>query len=120
MVTGSSSRAEVTLLAEVDGTVLRGAIDLLVQKPGAAPLIVDYKTDRLDGEPPAEGARRYELQRSIYSLAVAGALGVDELEVAYVFLERPEEPVITAIGPAELDAARKLVEDAVGRARAAA
>ena len=40
-----------------------------------------------------EHAARYETQRAIYALAVAESLGADEVEVAYVFLERPEEPV---------------------------
>ena len=35
------------------GTVLRGSIDLLVEREGSAPLVVDYKTDRLRGASPA-------------------------------------------------------------------
>ena len=45
---------------------------------------------------PAERAARYATQRAIYALAVAEARGADEVEVAYVFLERPEEPVARA------------------------
>ena len=82
------------ILVEVAGTVLRGSIDLLVEADGAPPLIVDYKTDRLDGAEPAELAGRYEIQQAIYALAVAEARGAPEVEVAYVFLERPEEPVV--------------------------
>src|SRR5258708_1927413 len=65
------ARAEVPILLGVGGTVLRGSIDLLVERDGAPPLVVDYKTDRLEGSRPEEHAARYEIQRSIYALAVA-------------------------------------------------
>ena len=79
------------------GTVLRGSIDLLVEREGAPPLVVDYKTDRLRGEDPAERAAHYEIQRSIYALAAAESLGADEVEVAYVFLERADAPARTIL-----------------------
>ena len=68
-------RAEVPLLLEVDGSVLRGSIDLLAERDGEPPLVVDYKTDRLGGSTPAEHAAGYEIQRSIYALAVAESRG---------------------------------------------
>jgi ATP-dependent helicase/nuclease subunit A len=111
----SRVRAEVPLLLGVSGTVLRGSIDLLVEREGAPPLVVDYKTDRLDGADPAERASRYEVQRSIYALAVAEALGVEQVEVAYVFLERPEEPAVAVLGAAELAAARTELETAIAQ-----
>jgi ATP-dependent exoDNAse (exonuclease V) beta subunit len=109
------SRVEVPLLIEVAGTVLRGSIDLLVEGDGAPPLIVDYKTDRLDGATPAELAGHYEIQQAIYALAVAEARGVDEVELAYVFLERAEDPVILKWGADELAAARTLLESEIHR-----
>jgi len=99
------TRAEVPLLLGVGGTVLRGSIDLLVEREEGPPLVIDYKTDRLGDSTPAERAAHYGVQRSIYALAVAEALGVDEVEVAYVFLERPEEPAVSTLGPAEMTAA---------------
>jgi ATP-dependent helicase/nuclease subunit A len=108
-------RAEVPLLLGVGGTVLRGSIDLLVEREGAPPLVVDYKTDRLGGAGPAERAGRYEVQRSIYALAVAEALDVAEVEVAYVFLERPDEPAVTTVGPAEMVAARGALEETIAQ-----
>jgi len=114
------SRVEVPLLVEVAGTVLRGSIDLLVEGGGAPPLIVDYKTDRLDGAAPAELAARYEIQQAIYALAVAEARGVDEVELAYVFLERVEEPVVLKWGAEELAAAQALLESEIHRAGQAA
>ncbi len=108
-------RAEVPLLLGVGDTVLRGSIDLLVERDGAPPLVIDYKTDRLGGADPAERAAHYGIQRSIYALAVAEALGASEVEVAYVFLERPEEPAVARLGPAEMTAARTRLERAVAR-----
>ncbi|HET9678231.1 MAG TPA: PD-(D/E)XK nuclease family protein, partial [Solirubrobacterales bacterium] len=109
------TRAEAPLLLGVGGTVLRGSIDLLVEREGAPPLVLDYKTDRLAGTTPAERATHYGVQRSIYALAVAEALGSEEVEVAYVFLERPDEPAVTLLGPTEMAAARASLEETIAR-----
>jgi ATP-dependent exoDNAse (exonuclease V) beta subunit len=111
----SRTRAEVPLLLGVGDTVLRGSIDLLVEREGASPLVIDYKTDRLGGVDPAERAAHYEVQRSIYALAVAEALGVEKVEVAYVFLERPAEPAVFLLGPTEMTAARASLEETIAR-----
>ena len=112
-------RAEAPLLLGIAGTVLRGSIDLLVERDGAPPLVVDYKTDRLDGADPAEHAGRYETQRTIYALAVAESLRADTVEVAYVFLERPADPVLTRLGPAEMEAGRERLAATIARIGAA-
>jgi ATP-dependent helicase/nuclease subunit A len=111
------SRAEVPLLIEVADTVLRGSIDLLIEDDGKPPLIVDYKTDRVDGAETAALVARYEIQQAIYALAVAEARGAPEVELAYVFLERPEEPVLTRWGRAEIEAGRDQLEAEIARAR---
>jgi ATP-dependent helicase/nuclease subunit A len=113
----ASTRAEVPLLVEVADTVLRGSIDLLVEEDGEPPLIVDYKTDRVDGAETAELAARYEIQQAIYALAVAEARGVREVELAYVFLERPEDPVIARWGPGEIGGGRRMLEGEISRIR---
>ncbi|MGE5282551.1 MAG: UvrD-helicase domain-containing protein [Chloroflexota bacterium] len=110
-------RAELPLLVEVAGTVLRGSIDLLVEADGRPPLIVDYKTDRLDGAGLAEHAARYEIQQAIYALAVAEARGASEVELAYVFLERPEEPAVATWDAARIEAGRDLLEAEILRIR---
>ncbi|HEX6688665.1 MAG TPA: UvrD-helicase domain-containing protein [Solirubrobacterales bacterium] len=94
LAAGAASRAEVPLLLGIAGATLRGSIDLLVERGDAPPLVVDYKTDRLNGSAPSERAAKYGAQRAIYALAVAEAREATEVEVAYVFLERPEEPVV--------------------------
>jgi ATP-dependent helicase/nuclease subunit A len=108
-------RAEVPILLGVGGTVLRGSIDLLVERDGAPPLVVDYKTDRLDDSDPEERAANYETQRAIYALAVAKSLGAEEVEVAYVFLERPDEPVVSCLGTAEMADARNRLASTIGQ-----
>jgi ATP-dependent exoDNAse (exonuclease V) beta subunit len=100
------SRAEVPLLLGVPGAVLRGSIDLLVERDGAPPLVVDYKTDRLGGSAPAERAAKYGTQRGIYALAVAEARGAAEVEIAYVFLERPDEPVVELLDAGAMERSR--------------
>jgi ATP-dependent helicase/nuclease subunit A len=112
-----TSRAEVPLLVEVADTVLRGSIDLLVEDDGKPPLIVDYKTDRIDGGETAALVARYEIQQAIYALAVAEARGVPEVELAYVFLERPGEPVLMKWGKAEIQAGREMLEAEIARVR---
>jgi ATP-dependent exoDNAse (exonuclease V) beta subunit len=108
-------RAEVPILLGIGDAVLRGSIDLLVERDGAPPLVVDYKTDRLAGSSPAEHAHRYETQRAIYALATAESLDATEVEVAYVFLERPDEPVVSTLERAEMTAARQHLATTVAR-----
>jgi ATP-dependent exoDNAse (exonuclease V) beta subunit len=107
--------AEAPLLLGIAGTVVRGSIDLLVERAGDPPLVIDYKTDRLGGASPADRVGRYETQRDIYALAVAEARDADEVEVAYAFLERPEQPVVVKLGPAEIEASRVRLEGIIGR-----
>lgn len=109
----SRVRAEVPILLGAGGTVLRGSIDLLVERDGAPPLVVDYKTDRLRGEDPAARAAHYEVQRSIYALAAAESLGASEVEVAYVFLERADSPVRTVLTAVDMDAGRARINAAI-------
>jgi ATP-dependent helicase/nuclease subunit A len=112
---GAFSRAEVPLLLGVSGVTLRGSIDLLVERAGDPPLVIDYKTDRLSGSPTTERAAKYRTQRAIYALAVAEARGVSEVEVAYVFLERPEQPIIERLGADAIERGREELAGAIAR-----
>ncbi|HET9124941.1 MAG TPA: UvrD-helicase domain-containing protein [Solirubrobacteraceae bacterium] len=73
-----------------------GALDVLAREGSASGerlLVVDYKTDRLDRDPPAElVARGYQGQQLIYALAALHA-GAAEVEIVHCFLEAPEAPV---------------------------
>jgi ATP-dependent helicase/nuclease subunit A len=115
---GTVSRAEVPLLLSVSGVTLRGSIDLLVERDGAPPLVIDYKTDRLGGTPPGERAAKYVAQRSIYALGVAEARDADEVEVAYVFLERPEAPVLELLDGEAIAHGLAQLEAIIARIRA--
>ncbi len=105
--------AEVPFVLSVSGTRIRGSIDLLVERPEGSVLVVDYKTDRLDGRDPGEIAERYAVQRDLYAIAAA-ARGAP-VETAYVFLEQPGAPVTRRFDAAELDAARSRVEELLER-----
>ncbi len=105
--------AEVPFVIEVGGTLVRGSIDLLVERPDGSVLVVDYKTDRLEGREPHEMVSRYAVQRDLYALAAA-ARG-RPVETAYAFLERPDQPIRQSFGDAELETARGRVEGVLER-----
>jgi ATP-dependent helicase/nuclease subunit A len=107
-------RRELGFAFEHEGVLLHGRFDLFRMENGRA-LVVDYKTNRLEDITPAEAVdAEYVLQRLVYALA-AFRSGADEVEVTYVFLERPDEPVTQAF--ARSDAA--LLESELSAAIAA-
>ncbi|MGZ5375414.1 MAG: UvrD-helicase domain-containing protein, partial [Solirubrobacterales bacterium] len=111
-IEGAKVEAEVPFVLSVSGTLVRGEIDLLVERPDGSTLVVDYKTDRLDGVDPLEAAGRYEVQRDLYALAAA-ARGAP-VETAYLFLERPDAPATDRFEPTDLERARSRVEELLG------
>ena len=95
---GTTLRAEVPLLLALGGSVLRGSIDLLVGDARRA-----AAGGRLQDRPPRRGdtggaGGQLRDPASVYALAAAEATGADRGRVAYVFLERPEEPAVTELG----------------------
>lgn len=92
VATHGNARAELSFAFEQDGVLLHGRFDVFARS-GASALVVDYKTNRLEDAAPADVvADEYRLQRLVYALAALRA-GADEVEVAYVFLERPDDVV---------------------------
>ncbi len=90
-------------LDDVDpgGPLVNGIIDLVGVQDDGTWLIVDYKTNRVDGvDLETLVARDYLSQRRIYALAALRA-GAPAVQVAYVFLQRPDEPVLATYGPAD-------------------
>jgi len=86
-------RQELSFAFEHDGVLLHGRFDVFHVAGGRA-LVVDYKTNRLDESSPEQTVEaEYVLQRLVYALAALRA-GAQEAEVAYVFLERPDEVVM--------------------------
>ena len=94
--------------------LVNGFVDVYAEEPDRV-LIVDYKTDSLEGT----GAEtlvdaQYSIQRLIYALAALRS-GAPAVEVAYCFLEQPEAPARrewSAGDAAELE--RELLELAGG------
>ena len=102
---------------EHDGVLLHGFLDTY-HRAGERALVVDYKSNLLDGQEPSEiVARSYELQRLVYALACFRA-GADEVEVAYLFLERPDEPVTTTFTRAQVAELEAQLSAAIARLRA--
>jgi ATP-dependent exoDNAse (exonuclease V) beta subunit len=80
--------------ADIGGELplLTGAFDVVAREGAGRLLVVDYKTDRLQGLDPEQlVAERYLLQRQIYALA-ALRTGAATAEIIHVFLELPEAP----------------------------
>ncbi len=99
-----SVRREERFAFSLGGMLMTGAVDVLAREPGGRLLIVDYKTDALGGRDPAPVADgRYRLQRTVYALAGLRT-GAAAVEVAYVFLERPDETVLQSFTPDEIPA----------------
>lgn len=96
-------RREHTFSFALGGTMLTGVVDLLAHEADGTALVLDYKTDRIAaGDTPDQlVARDYDVQQRLYALAVlrSGAPGV---EVAYLFLERPDEPVSRTFTPEDV------------------
>jgi ATP-dependent helicase/nuclease subunit A len=101
--TGDEPKAELPFAFEHDSVLLHGRFDVFRQAGGRA-LVVDYKTNRLEDLTPEEALEDdYALQRLVYALAAFRA-GADEVEVAYVFLERPEDVVRRSFSRSEVPA----------------
>jgi ATP-dependent helicase/nuclease subunit A len=72
--------------------LVNGVVDVHVEEPDGV-LVVDYKTDPLEGgDPGALVDVRYSTQRLVYALAALRS-GAPRVDVAYSFLEVPGEPV---------------------------
>jgi ATP-dependent helicase/nuclease subunit A len=102
---GQLERVDVELpfAFEHDGVLLHGRLDAYARVDGRA-LVVDYKTNRLEDLTPGEALEdEYALQRLVYALAALRA-GAEEVEVVYVFLERPNEPVARVFARSDLAA----------------
>jgi ATP-dependent helicase/nuclease subunit A len=83
-----------------DGVVLHGFIDVL--HLGERALVVDFKTNLLDGrEPDAVANEEYRVQRLVYALACFRA-GAEEVEVVYQFLEEPDRPAVRVFAASDV------------------
>ena len=86
--------------------LVNGVVDVHAEERDGL-LIVDYKTDPLDGQEPAAIVERgYTTQRLVYALAGLRT-GAERVEVAYSLLEAPDRPVAATFVPAD----RERLED---------
>ncbi len=113
----SAARAmrEVPFAMTLDGKVLEGFIDLLVETPEGIE-IVDWKTDQVSAKGVGERLRGYELQAGLYVLGIEAATGRTVSRVTYVFASARVE--VSPGDPAQLrEAARSrlLAAGAAGR-----
>ncbi|MFM8305173.1 MAG: UvrD-helicase domain-containing protein [Actinomycetota bacterium] len=100
---------EVPVAATVDGVLIEGFVDLLVETPDGL-VIVDYKTDRVPAAVDLDAAlERYTVQGGAYALALETALGRPVARCVFVFARRTEP----------LERAVTDLRGAVARARAA-
>jgi ATP-dependent helicase/nuclease subunit A len=78
-------------------------------------LVVDYKSDALEGRDPAElTAAAYSTQRLVYALAALRS-GAERVEVVHCYLERPDVPAVARHEAADVERLeRELVELARG------
>jgi ATP-dependent exoDNAse (exonuclease V) beta subunit len=110
-------RVEQSFSFEHDGVVLHGYLDVFRLADGQA-LVVDYKTNALEGLKPAEVvASEYRLQRLVYALACLRA-GADQVEIVYQFLERPGDPVSTTFSRGDLERLEAELSVEIARIRA--
>jgi hypothetical protein len=100
-----------------DGVLLHGFLDVF-HSDGARALVVDYKTNVLEDADPADVvASDYRLQRLVYALACLRT-GVEEAEVVYQFLERPDEPVAQVFERAQVPELETELSAAIARIQA--
>jgi ATP-dependent exoDNAse (exonuclease V) beta subunit len=101
---------------EHDGVVIRGRLDVLWRE-GPRAVVVDYKSNALEGRGPSEIIdAEYSLQRLVYALVCLRA-GAEEVEVAYQFLERPDDVASKTFTVAEVAGLEAELSAAIARIR---
>ncbi|HWW53707.1 MAG TPA: PD-(D/E)XK nuclease family protein, partial [Acidimicrobiales bacterium] len=93
---------EVYVAADLDGVIIDGFIDLLVEADDGL-VVVDYKTDELsDAELPA-AAKRYRVQLATYAVAIEQNLGRPVTRAELIFTRASGARQVSV---ADLDAAK--------------
>ena len=111
------ARPERPFAFEHDGVLLHGRLDVL-WRHGEKALVVDYKSNALEGADPASVVdAEYRLQRLVYALACLRD-GAAEAEIAYQFLERPDKIVSATFSTGDTAELEAELSAAIGRIRA--
>ncbi len=83
--------------------LVNGIVDVHATEPDRT-LILDYKSNRLEGAEPRDIVESdYDIQRTVYALAALHAQA-PRVEVTYLFLERPDDPVSAVYEASDLTA----------------
>ncbi len=107
-------RTEVPFAFEHDGVLMRGRLDVL-RRAGGRAFVLDFKTNVLGDRSPEEVIEAdYRLQRLVYALGCLRA-GDEEVEIAYLFLERPDAVVSSTFTRAEMPALEAELSGAIAR-----
>jgi ATP-dependent helicase/nuclease subunit A len=86
-------------------------------REGPRALVLDYKTNVLDGRDPTDVVEsEYRAQRSVYALACLRA-GAEEVEVVYQFLEAPEAIVSSTYRGSDIAALERELRTVIERIR---
>lgn len=111
------ARPERPFAFEHDGVLVHGRLDVL-WRDGEKALVVDYKSNALEGTDPASVVEaEYRLQRLVYALACLRD-GASEAEVAYQFLERPDDIVAATFSARDTPELEAELSAAIARIRA--
>jgi ATP-dependent exoDNAse (exonuclease V) beta subunit len=108
---------ELDFAMEIAPAVLRGQIDVIYRE-GDIWRIVDYKSDRLEGDEPDEHAARYELQVLLYAAAATGHFGSAPASATLYFL-RTGQTFTFDLFEGAIEAARHRAADLAARLIAA-
>jgi ATP-dependent helicase/nuclease subunit A len=72
--------------------LVNGVVDVHADEAGDGLLVVDYKSNPLEGRDPEElTAEHYSTQRIVYALAALRS-GASRVEVVHCYLEEPDRP----------------------------
>ena len=108
---------EVPVAAEIDGMLLEGFVDLLLETPDGELVVVDWKTDRVPVAAALDAAlEHYGVQGAAYALALESVLGRPVARCIFVFARSPEGALQREVGDlrAAMDAARERIAVAAG------
>ncbi len=103
-------RREQRFAFPLNHVLVTGTFDVLAELPHGGSLVVDYKTDRLNGHDPAGLVEaHYVVQRLVYALAALHA-GAEQVEVVHLFLEQADRPVSHTFAAADAERLRHELE----------
>jgi CRISPR/Cas system-associated exonuclease Cas4 (RecB family) len=98
---------EWAFVADIDGTIVRGSIDLWFEENGNLHL-VDYKTDDITVAETHARAQDYAPQLALYALALERALGIRPT-AAWLHFLRPDTVIEVPIDDVTIREARSLI-----------